>query len=68
MPLRLAKFGCEQLALKLDGFGNKTRRGDWLAICSLKQGARWTGIGCAGNNTQCCPSVHQVPIVCQLVH
>jgi hypothetical protein len=26
--------------LKLDGFGNKTPRGDWLAICSLKQGAR----------------------------
>jgi hypothetical protein len=43
---------------KLDGFLNKTPRGDWLATCSLKERARWTGIRCAGNNTQCCPSVH----------
>jgi hypothetical protein len=38
-----------------------------LAICTLKQGARWTGIGRPGNNTQCCPSVHQLPIVRQLI-
>ncbi len=40
----LQKFGCKQLALKLDGFGNKIPRGDWLAICSLKQRVRWTSI------------------------
>ncbi len=57
----LQNFGCKKLALKLDGFGNKIPRGDWLAICTLKQGARWTSIGRAGNNTQFCPNVHQVP-------
>jgi hypothetical protein len=66
-PCGLQKFGCKKLVLKLDSFGNETPRGDWLAICTLKQGARWTGIGHAGNNTQCCPGVHTVPIVCQLV-
>jgi hypothetical protein len=54
----LQKFGCKQLALKLDGFRNETPRGDWLSICPPKQGARWIGIGHAGNNTQCCPSVN----------
>jgi hypothetical protein len=38
----LQKFGCKKLALKLDSFGNETPRGDWLAICTLKQGVRWT--------------------------
>jgi hypothetical protein len=38
-----------------------------LAICSLKQGARWTNRGHTGNSTQCCPSVYQVPIVRQLI-
>jgi hypothetical protein len=60
-PCGLQKFGCKKLVLKLDGFGNETPRGDCLAICTLKQGARWTGIGHAGNKTQCCPSVHTVP-------
>jgi hypothetical protein len=60
-------LGCKQLTVKLEGFGNEIPRGDWLAICSLKQGARWPGIGRAGYNTQCCPSVHQVPIVRQFV-
>ncbi len=53
----LQKFCCKKLALKLDGFGNETPREDWLAIGTLQQRARWTGIGCAGNNTLCCPSV-----------
>ncbi len=57
----LQNFGCKKLALKLDGFGNETPRGDWSAICTLKQGARWTSIGHAGSN------VHQVPIIRQLV-
>jgi hypothetical protein len=60
----LQKFGCKQLALKLDGFLIKTPRGDWLTFCSLKQGAV---IGHAGNNTQCCPSVQKIPMIRQLV-
>ncbi len=63
----LQNFSCKKLALKLGGFGNETPREDWLTICTLKQGARWPSIECAGNNTQFCPNVHQVPIVCQLV-
>jgi hypothetical protein len=27
----LQEFGCKQLALKLNSFGNETSRGDWLA-------------------------------------
>ncbi len=63
----LLKFGCKKLALKQAGFGHESPSGDWLAICTLKQGARWTGIGRAGNNILCCPSVHQLPIVHQLI-
>jgi hypothetical protein len=47
----LQNFGCKKLALKLDCFENETSRGDWLAISTLKQRARWTGIGHAGNKT-----------------
>jgi hypothetical protein len=65
----LQKFCFKKLALKLGGFVNKTPREDWLAIGTLKPRARWIRcIRCAGNNTQCCPSVHQVPVVRKFTH
>jgi hypothetical protein len=36
----LQNIGCEKLALKLDGVLNETPSMDWLAIYSLKKGAR----------------------------
>jgi hypothetical protein len=51
----LQKFSCEKFALKLDDFGNKTPRGDRLAICSLKTGARWTGLDVQGTLLNAAP-------------
>jgi hypothetical protein len=31
----MQKFCCKKLALKLEGFGNETSRGNWLAIGTL---------------------------------
>jgi hypothetical protein len=61
------KLWRKKFAVKLDSFLNKSPKGDWLSICPLEQGARWIGFGSAGNNTHCCPSVNQIPVMSQLI-
>jgi hypothetical protein len=64
----LQEIGNKKFALELDSFLNETPRGDWLPICPFEKGTRWVGIFGTRDNAQCCPSINQVPVICQFVH
>jgi hypothetical protein len=67
-PATAARKNCEEKSLPWNWtIFNKSPKGDWLSICPLEQGARWINFGSAGNNTQCCPSVNQIPVMSQLI-
>jgi hypothetical protein len=66
-PQRLARNGYKKFALELDSFLNETPRGDWLPICPFEKGTRWVGIFETRDNAQCCPSIDQIPVICQFV-
>jgi hypothetical protein len=67
-----ATAACKKLATKnlpwnCTVFFNETPRGDWLPICPFEKGTRWAGIFETRDNAQCCPSINQVPVICQFV-
>jgi hypothetical protein len=63
----LQETGCKKFALKLNGFFNGTPRGDRLPICPFEKWTTWAGIFGTRDNAQCCPSINQIPVICQFV-
>jgi hypothetical protein len=61
----LQKNGSEHFALELDSFGDE--RGHWSSICSLEKRTRWAAVRRTRNNVQCCSSVSQESVICQVI-
>ncbi len=57
----------EKVCPGIGQFFNKSPRGDRLSIRSFEKRARWCGFGIVRDNTQCCPSVNQIPVMSQFI-
>jgi hypothetical protein len=48
-------------------FLDESPRGNWLPICPFEKRTRWAGVLVAWNSAEGCPSINQIPVICQFV-
>jgi hypothetical protein len=61
------KLDVKSLPWNWTDFLMKPQEGIGCPICPFEEGTRWVGIFGARDNAQCCPSINQIPVICQFV-